>query len=162
MFDLINKHMKPDERQLPQIVLTSQFVVLSTIDPRGYPHTRAMLNLRNEKLYPHLQALYRADGNPMASYLTTNTSSDKTAEILSCPKACLYYFDGAHYEGICLRGKVEMVAAAEFKKQAWGPGWEEYYPDGVGSEDFAMLRFVPESIESYGSLSVEKVDLSRI
>ena len=151
--------METGTRRLPQIVFTSEFVVLSTIDSRGYPHTRAMLNLRNEKLHPHLQALYRADGNPQAIYLTTNTSSEKTAEILSCPKASLYYFDGAHYQGVCLRGKIEVVTDAGFKKQAWGPGWEEYYPDGVGSDDFAMLRFVPESIESYANLSVEKADL---
>ena len=151
--------METDTRRLPQIVFTSEFVVLSTIDSRGYPHTRAMLNLRNEKLHPHLQALYRADGNPLAIYLTTNTSSEKTAEILSCPKASLYYFDGAHYKGVCLRGEIEVMTDAGFKKQAWGPGWEEYYPDGVGSDDFVMLRFMPESIESYANLSVEKADL---
>lgn len=151
--------METDTRLLPQIVFTSEFAVLSTIDSRGYPHTRAMLNLRNEKLYPHLEPLYRADENPLAIYLTTNTSSEKTVEILSCPKACLYYFDGPHYRGVCLRGKIEVVTDAGFKKQAWGPGWEEYYPDGVGSEDFAMLRFVPESLESYADLSVQKADL---
>ena len=144
---------------LPPLVFSAPFAVLSTLDADGYPDARAMLNLRNERLYPHLADLYRQDENPMAVYLTTNTSSEKSAQIAACPRACLYFFDGDGYAGVSLRGKVQIVADREFKRRAWAPGWEEYYPGGADSQDFTMLRFVPERIKSYADLSVVKTVL---
>ena len=152
--------MKTSAFKLPQIVESADTVCLATTGTDGFPSVRAMLNLKNTSLYPHLAPLYALEKNPLAIYLTTNASSAKMDEIRACPKACLYYCDSGRFLGIALKGNVEVVEDAEFKAAAWGPGWEEYYPEGPQSDDFVMLRFTPAVVKSYSDLSVEAVELA--
>lgn len=147
-------NMKTPAFKLPRIVETSGTVCLATIGTDGCPSVRAMLNLRNTSLYPHLAPLYAREKNPLAIYLTTNASSAKMGEIRACPKACLYYCDSGRFLGITLKGNIEVVEDAAFKAAAWGPGWEQYYPEGPQSDDFVMLRFTPAAVKSYSDLGV--------
>ena len=128
------------------------FVDLTTIDKNGFPATRAMLNLRNKRDFPHLAALYKAERNPLTVYLTTNTSSAKFAEIQQNAKACLYYCEAGAFHGVLLQGTIEIVADNELRRKAWMKGWEVYYP--AGDSDYTLLRFVPNKLKTYANFSV--------
>ena len=137
---------------LPAWVAQVPFVVLSTLDGQGRPDSRAMLNLRNETLYPQMADLYRAEKDPWAVYLTTNASSEKMRQINRDSRASLYFFDGETYRGCSLSGRIGPVDDPQIRRRAWGAGWEEYYPQGADSPDYVLLRFVPSRIGRYADL----------
>ena len=137
-----------------KVMESRSFVELTTIDREGFPSTRAMLNLRNREEYPHLVALYELEQNPLTVYLTTNTSSEKFAEIEQNTKACLYYCEAHAFHGILLQGRIEIVTDNELRRKAWQKGWEIYYPEG--DSDYTLLRFVPDKLKTYSGFTVEK------
>lgn len=139
---------------LLSLIESLETVYLSTLDTEGFPSTRAMLNLKNKGQYSHLAALHKKEKNPFTIYLTTNTSSVKMKEIVLSNKACLYFCDASNYRGITLRGKIEIIIDKNVKRKVWMEGWEIYYPGGVNSEDFALLRFIPDKLKSYGDLNI--------
>jgi len=146
--------MKPTERQAECLEMMERLslVDLTTIGKDGFPSTRAMLNLRNKREYPHLAALYASEQNPLTVYLTTNTSSAKYSEIAQNPKACLYYCEAHAFHGVLLQGTVEIVTDNELRRKAWMKGWEIYYP--AGDCDYTLLRFVPDKLKIYSNFSV--------
>jgi len=141
------------------LIESAKNVFLSTIDEDGYPSTRAMLNLKNKELYPHLTELYEKEENPFTVFLSTNASSVKMNEIGANNKVCLYYCNEDNYIGITMRGTIEVIYDKEFNQSAWAEGWELYYPGGIESADFTMLRFIPENLKSYGDLSLSVKEL---
>ena len=134
------------------IMESSSFVELTTIDPNGFPATRAMLNLRNKQQYPHLIELYKQESNPLTVYLTTNTSSEKIIEIAQNKKACLYYCQADAFQGFLLQGVVELIRDKECRKRVWVKGWEIYYPKG--DDDYSLLKFIPNRIKTYANFQV--------
>jgi len=142
-------------KEIREVIETSETVYLSTIDKNGYPSTRAMLNLRNKKQYPHLVQMYEKESNEFTIYLTTNTSSAKIQEIENNSKAAVYFCNPESFTGIMLQGNIEVVTNKEFKHSAWMKGWELYYSGGVDSEDFSMLRFVPFNFKTYSDFQVK-------
>lgn len=141
---------KEFERALLRLIESLPFVYLSTIDADGFPATRAMLNLRNRELYPHLPFFYRLEKNPFTVYLTTHASSVKMREVRWNDKVCLYFCDAPYYRGIMMRGRMETIEDRHFKLRAWSDAWKQYFPEGVQSKEFTLLRFVPDRLKSYG------------
>ena len=137
------------QKECLEIMERSSFVNLTTIDSKGFPSTRAMLNLRNKEQYPHLPTMYSEEKNPLTVYMTTNTSSEKIKEIAENEKACLYFCEAESFHGIMLQGIVEHVTDKEFRKKVWQDGWEIYYPKG--DEDYSVLRFVPDKLKIYSN-----------
>ncbi|MDR0367952.1 MAG: pyridoxamine 5'-phosphate oxidase family protein, partial [Bacteroidales bacterium] len=87
-----------------KVMQTASLVYLTNIDKEGFPSTRAMLNLKNPNEYPGLVAVHEAEENPLTVFLTTNTSSQKFAEIKQNGKACLYYCEPQKFYGVLLQG----------------------------------------------------------
>ena len=140
------------QKECLEMMEGSPFVYLTTIDSKGFPSTRAMLNLRNKAQYPHLLALYEEEKNPLTVYMTTNTSSEKIKEIAETGKACLYFCEPGSFHGITLQGIIEHVTDKDFRKKVWMEGWEMYYPKG--DEDYSVLRFVPDKMKTYSNFQV--------
>ncbi len=126
-------------------------VDLTTIGLDGYPATRAMLNLRNPREYPHLAPLYAEEENPLVVYMTTNTSSEKFRQIEANGRACLYYSDPRAFHGVMLQGTVEIVTDPDLRRRAWRADWAEYYP--AGWDDYTLLRFTPRRLKTYSNYS---------
>ncbi|MDR0704313.1 MAG: pyridoxamine 5'-phosphate oxidase family protein [Planctomycetaceae bacterium] len=142
------------QKECLEMMENALFVELTTIDRNGFPSTRAMLNLRNKQQYPHLVESYKTESNPLAVYLTTNTSSEKIEEIMENRNACLYYCHPETFHGILLQGTIEHVTDKIFKQKIWQDGWEIYYPKG--EEDYSVLRFVPNRLKIYSNFNVQK------
>jgi general stress protein 26 len=116
---------------------------LTTIGPDGYPHTRAMLNLRNRQQYPNQIPLYAAHGNDLMVYFTTNTSSRKLRQIEADPRVCVYYCHPEQFHGLTLTGEIEVVDDSGLRQALWNEGWERYYPGGPDDPDHTILRLYP-------------------
>ena len=122
---------------------------VATVDPDGYPHTRAMFNLRNPSWFPRQVPLFAEHADDFLIYLTTNTSSWKNRQLADHPRASAYYCLPVEYEGLLLIGDLEVVDDTEIRHAVWNEGWERYYPGGPDDPDHTVLRMRPRKAEGW-------------
>lgn len=127
-----------------KLMETAASVCLTTVDGRGIPFTRAMLNLRNRKQYPSLVKLFTREKGELVVYFTTNTSSDKVKHIKGNSAVSVYYCDPSSFHGFMLGGRIKIVKEVGMKKAIWQKGWERYYPGGFDDPDHTVLKLVPK------------------
>jgi len=121
---------------------------MATVDGDGLPQVRAVENLRSPEKFPHpSEVISKLDENPMISYLSINTSSNKLRQVEINPVVALYYCVPEEYKGVMLRGKAEVLDDLEFKTAIWVKGWERYYPKGYTDPDFTILRIKPDWVK---------------
>lgn len=138
---------------------TAEAAYVTTIDPDGYPQTRAMFNLRRKEQFPGLAALFKGHQNDFLVYFTTNTSSPKMAHVKKNPKVAVYYCRAGEFRGLMLSGEMEIVTDRAEKEQVWQKGWEMYYPGGVHDPDHTVLRLRPMAAKYYHQLDSFYFDL---
>ncbi len=137
----------------------AKFVYVTTNGSGGYPNTRVMYNLLRIRAKAVAKGpAHLEDG--FASWLGTNTSSVKVADVRRDPRVCLYYSDNRKFEGLTLTGRVEEVHDREIKSALWMKGWEVYYKGGSEGNDFTVLRFLSERGRYYHGLRVIEFDAS--
>ena len=155
--------MTEDPRFLDALALEREagFVCLSTHGEGGFPETRMLFNLKrlaavagSDSLLPPFAGM-ECD---FSSYIGTNTSSRKTAQIRADGRACFYYSDSQGYRGLGVTGLLEEVGDEAVKRALWREGWESYYPQGAGDPDFAVFRFKALKARYYHGLSVLEID----
>jgi general stress protein 26 len=127
-----------------ELIETAPAAYLTTIGQDGYPHTRAMLNLRNRQQYPNQVHLYAAHQDDLMIYFSTNTSSIKLRQIEANPRVCVYYCHPEQFHGLALIGDIELVDDAALRKAVWNEGWERYYLGGPDDPDHTILRLYPQ------------------
>jgi len=155
--------MTEDPRFLDALALEREagFVCLSTNGEGGFPETRMLFNLKHQALVAggdsFLPPFVGMERN-FSSYLGTNTSSRKTAQIRADGRACFYYSDPQGFRGLGVTGRLEEVEDEAVKKALWREGWERYYPQGPGDPDFAVFRFKAMKARYYHGLSVLELD----
>jgi len=135
-----------------QLMEVSEMVYLTTIQPDGYPHTRALWNLRNRTMFGRLWLLFREHKDDYLVLFSTNTSSNKVTHIEANPKICAYYCDPQDYRGLTLIGDAEIIEDLEVKKALWAPEWKFYYPEGLEDPDFTVISLKPGKAKYYHKL----------
>ncbi len=135
-----------------QLMEISEMVYLTTIQADRYPHTRALWNLRNRKMFSRLWLLFKEHKEDYLVLLGTNTSSNKVPHIRADSKVCAYYCDPLDYRGLTLTGDAVIVEDVEVKEALWDPEWKFYYPGGVGDPDFTVIALEPERARYYHKL----------
>ncbi len=141
-----------------EVIEKAEAAILTTIDFDGYPSTRAMLNLHNPSLFPGLVKFFEGINDELTVFFTTNTSSHKISHIRRNQKTSVYYCLPKEWRGLMLAGNIETVDDREIKKALWIDGWEKYYPTGVNDPDYTILRFVPDFVKGYHSLTFYSID----
>ncbi len=131
------------------LMAATRTVYLTTIDEHGYPHTRAMLNLRNPELYPIQAKFCQSQAGRMATFFTTNTSSRKAAQIKANPKVSAYYCRPEAFHGVMLSGEVEIVEDGKVRHSLWDASWRQFYPSGPDDPDHTVLILVPNLVRGW-------------
>jgi len=129
-----------------KLMETAQAAYVTTIGPGGYPYTRAMFNLRNTERFPGQVQLFAAHQDDLLVYFSTNTSSQKIAQIKADPRVSVYYCNPGEFHGVMLSGDVEVVDDSELRHALWNEGWERYYPGGPDDPDHTALRLRPKRV----------------
>jgi general stress protein 26 len=132
-----------------ELIKTSDVAYLTTIDSTGFPSTRALLNLKNNKHFPKIADFMTHYENDLTLFFTTNASSSKIDQIKSNPKVAIYYCDPISWHGFMCQGEIEIVNEKIIKNAIWHDEWVMYYPDGKESEDYTILRLKPSYVKSY-------------
>jgi general stress protein 26 len=132
------------------IIEKSDAVVFSTVNEKGYPESRALLNLANKKQYPKLAGkTLETDGNRITLYFTTNTSSRKISQLRLNSKSSLYFCIPDKFLGAGLCGVMTEITDQKIKDDFWQSGWRIYYHKGSSDPDYTLLKFVTEDIRSW-------------
>jgi general stress protein 26 len=142
-----------------ELMETAEAAYVTTIDPDGFPQTRAMFNLRRKEQFPGLAALFKAHQDDFLVYFTTNTSSPKIDHIKMNPKVSIYYCKPGEFRGLMLSGEMEFVTDRAEKEKVWQKGWEMYYPGGVHDPDHTVLRLRPMASKYYHQLNTFRWDM---
>ena len=142
-----------------ELMEIAEAAYVTTIDPDGFPQTRAMFNLRRKEQFPGLTRLFKNHQGDFFVYLTTNTSSPKISHIKKNPKVSIYYCKPSEFRGLMLSGEMETVTDRVEKERVWQKGWEMYYPGGVHDPDHTVLRLRPMTAKYYHQLNSFHFDL---
>lgn len=127
----------------------AEAVVLTTVGSDGYPHSRALLNLRNRAAYPSLGDFYDNEANRLGVWFTTNTSSAKIAEIRENGKAAAYYTVPREFRGVMLAGDLEIIEDPAITHFFWQENWTMYYPKGKDDPDYSIVRLHPRRVKGW-------------
>ena len=117
---------------------------ISSVDDEGYPCIKAMLKPRR------ILGLKEF-------YFSTNTSSMRVKHYIDNPKASIYFYSKGtmKYEGVMLKGKMEVLTDKESKEMIWQIGDTIYYNKGVTDPDYCVLKFTAEDGRYYCNLKTE-------
>lgn len=116
------------EEKAAQIVATAQVITVASIDENGYPRPVPMVKIKDE------------DG---AIYVSTGTSSAKTAHFKANPKAGVSIMKGD--SSIVYTGEMEVVTDCSVKRSLWGDWMLPHFPSGVEDPEYCVLKFTPKS-----------------
>jgi len=119
-----------------KLVEKNRNVVVASMDENGYPNMKMMFNARVR------------DGIKVF-YFTTNMSSLRVSQFMKNPKACLYFSDSRFFNGLMIKGKMEVLHDKKSKEMIWRSGDEMYYPQGVTDPDYCVLKFTSETGRYY-------------
>jgi general stress protein 26 len=120
-------------------------VYLSTISEDGFPHTRMMGNLRNEKQCKVAKELFAHHDEDFMIYMLTGSSSPKMKQIRANPKVSVYYGNFKELHTILLVGEIEEVDDPDLKKKIWQDEWKIHWPGGAEDPEFVLLKLLPDS-----------------
>ena len=111
-----------------QMVAAAQVITVASIDENGYPRPVAMVKIKDE------------DG---AIYVSTGTSSAKTAHFKANPKAGVSIVRGG--DSIVYTGEMEIVEDEAVKRSLWGDWMLDHFRGGVEDQEYCVLKFTPKS-----------------
>ena len=116
------------QEKAAKIVEEAQVITLASIEENGYPRPVAVMKLKD------------LGG---ALYVSTGTSSAKTAHFRANPKAGVSIVCGN--DSIVYTGKIEIVKDKEIKQSLWCDWMFPHFPGGVDDPEYCVLKFTPES-----------------
>lgn len=132
--------------QIEKLIASCQTAILCSIDENGYPCAKAMLA-------PRLRV------GLTDIWFSTNTSSQSVERYRVCNKASIYFYDTATFQGVMLRGHIEVREDAVAKETLWQEGDEMYYPQGVTDPNYCVLRFTAKSARYYADFQSADIEL---
>lgn len=111
-----------------QMVASAQVITVASIDENGYPRPVAMVKIKDEN---------------GSIYVSTGTSSAKTAHFRTNPKAGVSIVKGG--DSIVYTGEMEIVTDETIKRSLWGDWMLDHFPGGVEDPEYCVLKFTPKS-----------------
>lgn len=121
-----------------------KLLILTTMNGK-LPETRALINIRNKSIAPHLKKYFKKSDRIL---FITNTHTDKMKQIKKCKTANVYVYDN-NFNGLLLTGEVKEIKDEKTINALWDESWKMYYKDGKDGGDFSVIEFMPKRFKSY-------------
>ena len=134
--------------KIKQFIDKRKVAFIASIDKEEFPNVKAMLRPRK------IEGL-------KTFYFSTNTSSIRVQQYRENPKACIYFYRKGliKYQGVMLKGTMEVLEYEVIKKECWQFGDKMFYPKGVTDPDYCILKFTAISGRYYCDLKTESFDI---
>lgn len=135
--------MRNPEQTIGNLIDKQTVAFIASVDGDGYPNMKAMLAPRKRE-------------GIEVFYFTTNTSSLRVSQYRDDPKAAVYFYSKRFsYQGVMLKGMMEILEDDESKQMIWKTGDTVYYPGGVTDPDYCVLRFTATEGRYYTNFKTE-------
>lgn len=133
-----------DISRIEGFIKKQKVAFICSVDEKGFPNVKAMLRPR------------KMDGLRQF-YFSTNTSSLRVKQYRNNPNASIYFYRKGliRYEGVMLKGSMEVLTDRETKEMIWRRGDTLFYKGGVADPDYCVLRFTAQSGRYYCDLRTE-------
>jgi len=135
--------------KIERFIAKRKVAFLASIDEEEFPNVKAVLRPRKS-----MEGL-------KTYYFSTNTSSIRVQQFRANPKACIYFCRKGliKYQGVMLKGTMEVLENEEIKKRFWSFGDKMFYPKGVTDPDYCILKFTATSGRYYCDLKTESFEI---
>ena len=133
-----------DNNIIERFIRKQRVAFICSVDEEGFPNVKAMLKPRKMERIK-------------CFYFSTNTSSMRVRQYKNNQKACVYFYHKGliKYQGVMLKGKMEVLTDQETKNMIWHKGDTMFYKGGVTDPDYCVLKFTAENGRYYCDLKTE-------
>ena len=133
-----------DNGKIAEFIRKQKIAFICSVDGDGFPNVKAMLKPRKSNGLKEF-------------WFSTNTSSMRVRQYRENPKACIYFCHKGliRYEGVMLKGTMEVLTDQETKNMIWRKGDTMFYKEGVTDPDYCVLRFSATGGRHYCDLKTE-------
>ena len=131
-------------KKIEQFISRQKVSFVCSVDRDGFPNVKAMLRPRKRNGLKEF-------------WFSTNTSSMRVSQYLENARASIYFYHKGlvRYEGVMLKGTMEVLTDQETKNMIWRKGDTLFYRKGVTDPDYCVLKFTAESGRYYRDLKTE-------
>ena len=138
-----------DLNAIERFVSRQKVSFVCSVDGDGFPNVKAMLKPRKRNGLKEF-------------WFSTNTSSMRVRQYLENPKASIYFCHKGliRYEGVMLKGTMEILTDQETKDMIWRKGDTVFYKKGVTDPDYCVLKFTAETGRYYRDLKTENFTIN--
>jgi general stress protein 26 len=139
-----------DQRKIEEFIDKQKVSFICSIDEENYPNVKAMLSPRKRVGLKEF-------------YFSTNTSSMRVKQYMENPNASIYFYHKGliRYEGVMLKGTMEVLTDQDSKNMIWKKGDTMFYKKGVTDPDYCVLRFRATCGRYYCDLRTESFDIDQ-
>lgn len=143
-----DKYYFMDNEKIAKFIKRQKVAFICSVDGEGFPNVKAMLRPRKVTGIKDF-------------YFSTNTSSMRVKQYRDNPSASIYFYHKGliRYEGVMLRGKMEVLTDAASKEMIWRRGDTMFYKGGVTDPDYCVLKFTAQSGRYYRDLKTESFEI---
>ena len=133
-----------DAKEIERFISRQKVSFICSVDNDGFPNVKAML-------------MPRMRNGLKEFWFSTNTSSMRVRQYRENPRASIYFYHKGliRYEGVMLKGTMEVLTDQESKNMIWRKGDTVFYKKGVTDPDYCVLKFPAETGRHYRDLKTE-------
>ena len=133
-----------DLKEIELFIGRQKVSFVCSVDHDGFPNVKAMLKPRKRNGLKEF-------------WFSTNTSSMRVRQYQENPRASIYFYHKGliRYEGVMLKGTMEILTDQESKNMIWRKGDTIFYKKGVTDPDYCVLKFTAEAGRHYCDLKTE-------
>ena len=137
-----------DAKEIERFISRQKVSFICSVDNDGFPNVKAML-------------MPRMRNGLKEFWFSTNTSSMRVRQYLENPRASIYFYHKGliRYEGVMLKGTMEVLTDQVSKDMIWRKGDTMFYKNGVTDPDYCVLKFTAESGRHYRDLKTENFEI---
>ena len=130
-----------DRKEIEKFIGRQKVSFVCSVDQDGFPNVKAMLMPRKRNGLKEF-------------WFSTNMSSMRVKQYLENPKASIYFYHKGliRYEGVMLKGTMEVLTDQETKNMIWRKGDTVFYKQGVTDPDYCVLKFTAATGRHYRDL----------
>lgn len=136
------------QNKIERFIAKQKVSFICSVDGDNFPNVKAMLKPRKTVGLKEF-------------YFSTNTSSMRVKQFRENPNASIYFYHKGliKYEGVMLKGRMEVLTDQQTKDEIWRTGDTIFYKQGKTDPDYCVLKFTAQNGRYYCDLKTEDFEI---
>jgi general stress protein 26 len=116
-----------------KLIKSTEYCFFITEHKDGHPHARLM-----QPYEPEID---------FSVYFGASPRSRKIREIRRKPKVSIAFYNQQETAYVSMLGAATVVENSALRQKYWRSNWNDLFPGGPESDEYVLIKFVPERIE---------------